>query len=110
MHNSTIVLTLENMEPISCMVAKVFGGSLASIPSNALDRDTIRRSMRASAVSRSLVCWAAETEERSRARPAYATDVTAVFSWWVAVICSKKKENQEGKRKAERFGGKNMYI
>jgi len=37
-------LTFENMEPINCMVAKVLGGSLASMPSNALDNETPTRS------------------------------------------------------------------
>ena len=48
------ILTLENMEPINCMVAKVLGGSLASIPSNALDNESIISSMNSSPPSRSI--------------------------------------------------------
>ena len=78
------MLTLEKMEPISCMVAKVLGGSLASIPSNTLDNETIKRSVNSSPLSTDSteVDW----EVRNSERPTNATDITAIFSWWVAVI------------------------
>lgn len=81
-------LTLENMEPINCMVAKVLGGSLASIPANAFDNDIIRSSMKAtSPPPRSAGCTEeVDREVRNSERPAKATDVTAVFNWCVAVI------------------------
>ena len=81
------VLTLENIEPINCIVAKVFGGSLASIPSNALDNETIRRLMNTIPPSG----WTEFIEEddkdmSSSERPTYAMDTTATSNWWVAVI------------------------
>lgn len=77
----TLVLTLENMEPINCMVAKVLGGSLASIPSNALDNEIDRRSMNTSAPARSSDFAEVDKDVRNSDRPANATDVTAVFNW-----------------------------
>lgn len=76
-----LVLTLENKEPISCIVAKVLGGSLASIPSNALDKEIIIRSTSES--ERSTMSKAMDEADivRSSDRPAYATDVTALFNW-----------------------------
>lgn len=76
-----LVLTLENKEPISCIVAKVLGGSLASIPSNALDKEIIIRSTSES--ERSTMSKAMDEADivRRRDRPAYATDVTALFNW-----------------------------
>lgn len=82
----TLVLTLENMEPINCMVAKVLGGSLASMPSNALVNEIDRRSMNTSAPARSSDFPEADKDVRNNDRPANAIDVTAVFNWWVAVI------------------------
>lgn len=81
-------LTLEKMEPINCIVARVLGGSLASIPSNAFDNDIIRRLMNvSSAPPRSTGSTEPlDRDVKKRERPANATDITAVFSWWVAVI------------------------
>lgn len=45
MHARKEALTLEKMEPSSCIVARVLGGSLASIPSNALDNEIIKISL-----------------------------------------------------------------
>lgn len=63
------------------MVAKVLGGSLASIPSNALDKEIIRRSTNELAPLTS----ARFTERSLRLainsdRPANATDATALFN------------------------------
>jgi hypothetical protein len=44
------ILTFENMEPINCIVAIVLGGSLASIPSNAFEREVTIRSLSVSTV------------------------------------------------------------
>jgi hypothetical protein len=80
-------LTLENMEPINCMVANVLGGSLASIPSKALDSEIVKRSTYASSPPPQSSCFPrVERDVRHRERPANATDITAVFNWWVAVI------------------------
>ena len=75
------------MEPISCMVAKVLGGSLASMPSSALDNEIIKRSMNPSAPPTSFGFTREDDKDvRNSDRPANATDVTAAFNWWVAVI------------------------
>jgi len=81
-------LTLENMEPISCIVAKVLGGSLASIPSNAFDREIPIRSRNIlSSTSPPRSCdLAVDMEDCRIDRPANATDIIAVFNWWVAVV------------------------
>jgi hypothetical protein len=68
------------------MVAKVLGGSLASIPSNALDNETIKRSVNMSPPSISTGSTGADREVRNSERPTNATDIKAIFSWWVAVI------------------------
>lgn len=75
-------LTLENIEPINCIVAKVFGGSLASIPANAFDKDIIRSSTyKPSPPSRSAgFIVEVDRDVRNRERPANATDITAVFN------------------------------
>lgn len=65
------VLTLEKMEPINCIVANVFGGSLASIPSNAFVKEIRRTFVNESALPRSSVVHGLdEIEARKRARPA----------------------------------------
>jgi hypothetical protein len=69
------------------MVANVLGGSLASIPSKAFDNEIVRRSTYASSPPPQSSCLPIlERDVRHRERPAYATDITAVFNWWVAVI------------------------
>lgn len=74
-------LTLEKMEPSSCIVAKVLGGSLASIPSNALDNDIIRISLKTSKpLIPSVFMDESDKGERNNERPANATEVTAVFN------------------------------
>lgn len=79
--------TLEKMDPISCIVAKVLGGSLASIPSNALDREIpIRSRNTLSSISPPSSCLAVDMEDCRIDRPANATDIIAVFNWWVAVV------------------------
>lgn len=81
------ILTLENIEPINCIVAKVLGGSFASIPSNALDSETTRRSMNSSPLPGSTGFTAElDRDERNNERPTNATDITAICNWWVAVI------------------------
>jgi hypothetical protein len=102
------VLTLENMEPINCMVAKVLGGSLASIPSNALDNETIRRLMNTFPPPR----WTGFIEEddrdvRSSERPTNAVDITTISNWWVAVIWldtkyGKSEVNQMQKKEQDK--------
>lgn len=78
---------MEKMEPINCMLAKVLGGSFASMPSNALDNDSTKRSIKDSSLLLSSSFTVEDDREvRNKARPAYATDVTADFSWCVAVI------------------------
>lgn len=74
-------LTLEKMEPSSCIVAKVLGGSLASIPSNALDNEIIRISLNTSKpLVSSVFIDKSDKGERNNDRPANATDITAVFN------------------------------
>lgn len=84
------VLTLENIEPINCIVAKVLGGSLASIPSNALDNETMSNSMNSSPDSplSTSIGFTVEVDKdwRNSERPTNATDITATCNWWVAVI------------------------
>lgn len=93
MYVVTCLLTLENREPINCMVARVLGGSLASIPSKALDSDTMRRLTNSSSASRSADLTAeADKDVRNNGRPTNATDITAVFNWWVAVIWTNRKD------------------
>jgi hypothetical protein len=75
------------MEPINCIVAIVLGGSLASMPSNAFDREATIRSLNESILLSSN--RDEDKEQRRRARPEYATDVTAFFNWWVAVVCQR---------------------
>lgn len=80
-------LTLENREPSSCIVAKVFGGSLASIPSKALLNEIIKRSAYESdplAIVDSM--GMVDKDVKNNDLPTNAMDVTAVFNWWVAVI------------------------
>lgn len=80
-------LTLEKMEPINCIVAKVLGGSLASIPSSAFDNEIMRRAMNVSSPpSKSAdLTELLDRDVKKRERPANATDITAVFNWCVAV-------------------------
>jgi len=68
------------MEPINCMVAKVFGGSLASMPNNAFDKEITKRSINELTQSGSSDFSTDDKEVKSKDRPVYATDVTAVFS------------------------------
>ena len=86
-----LLLTLENREPINCMVANVLGGSLASIPSKALESETMRRLPNLSSATGS-ADFAVEADKnvRNNGRPTNATDITAVFNWWVAVIWTNK--------------------
>lgn len=79
-------LTFENIEPINCKVAKVLGGSLASMPSNALDNEIIKRSRKVSSLPPKSTSFEVDKDVRNNERPANATDMTAVFNWWVAVI------------------------
>lgn len=81
-------LTLEKMEPINCIVANVFGGSLASMPSSALDNETTTRSMNAPSPSPRSTGFKedADRDVKNSERPTNATDITAIFNWWVAVI------------------------
>lgn len=80
-------LTLENREPSSCMVANVLGGSLASIPSKALDKEIISRSAYESdPLTLVESIGKADKEVKNRDLPANAIDVTALFNWCVAVI------------------------
>lgn len=82
------------MEPINCMVARVLGGSLASMPSNELDKELNIRLANTSAFSRvSKTGEESPKEERQRARPAKATEQTAVFSWCVAVVWNISKNS-----------------
>lgn len=75
------MITLENMEPMSCIVARVLGGSLASIPSKALVSDIIRRSLNMSASLTSSVSIDDEDKDiKNSDLPEKATDVTAVFN------------------------------
>lgn len=75
------VLTLENIEPINCMVARVLGGSLASIPSSALDNESIKSSIKSLSPSRSTAFTAeADRDVRNSERPTNATDITAIFN------------------------------
>lgn len=75
------------MEPINCMVAKLFGGSLASMPNRAFDNEMTKRSIHELGPSESSdLSTADERDVKNKDRPAYATDVIAVFNWWVAVI------------------------
>ena len=73
-----LIITLENMEPMSCMVARVLGGSLASIPSKAFVSDIIKRSRNMSASSVSID--EEDKDMKNSDRPEKATDVTAVFN------------------------------
>lgn len=69
------------MEPSNCIVAMVLGGSFASIPSNALDSEIIRISVKTSApLASSVFIDESDRGERNNDRPANATDVTAVFN------------------------------
>jgi hypothetical protein len=67
------------MEPINCIVAIVLGGSLASMPSNAFEREVTIRSLNESMTLLSSD-WDEHKEHRRRARPENATDVTAFFN------------------------------
>jgi len=67
------------MEPINCIVATVLGGSLASMPSNAFEREVAIRSLNESTTLLSSD-WDEHKEHRRRARPENATDVTAFFN------------------------------
>lgn len=89
------VLTLENIEAINFMVAKVLGGSFASKPSNALDNETVRRSMNSLPPPR----WTSFIEEgerdvRSSERMTNDMDFTAISNWWVAVIWADKHDKR----------------
>lgn len=74
-------LTLENIEPSSCMVARVFGGSLASIPSKELDKEIISRSANESDPLRLIESMPAAKDVKNSDLPENATDITALFNW-----------------------------
>lgn len=75
-------LTLENIEPSSCMVARVFGGSLASIPSKELDKEIISRSANESDPLRLIESIGkAAKDVKNSDLPENATDITALFNW-----------------------------
>lgn len=80
------------------MVAEVLGGSLASIPSSAFESETMRRLMNISLLTPAprLSGWSeeADIDVRKIEREANATDVTAVFNWWVAVVWLDIKFNR----------------
>lgn len=80
------------MDPINCMVANVFGGSLASMPSSALDNETTIRSMNAPSLPPISTGFKEEADRdvKNSERPTNATDITAVFNWCVAVIWLSK--------------------
>ena len=82
------------MEPISCMMPKGLDESLSSMPSSALDNEIIKRSMNPSAPPTSSGFTRKDDKGvRNSDRPANITDVTAVFNWWVGVICHLNRHN-----------------